>query len=189
MDDFDEEKLDANMYNQIWSSKDLKPDYITSHLNKIFSYNYAETKCRHNGDKYYDFNTQYANSLSKLTGFNSTANILRNITRDIEISLPFNVIELDGVNCTTARNIISWTNIKRAFDEMSIIIQDEGGKIILKSYQVYELTDIIDNLQVALLEIELTTEKTNNAIIRTINTLNLPLIFNESFTGMIDNTS
>ncbi len=51
MDNSAQEKLDLNMYGQVWSSSDLNPDRLTSELSKIFTYNQAETNYRNKSDK------------------------------------------------------------------------------------------------------------------------------------------
>ncbi|CAF4467364.1 unnamed protein product [Rotaria socialis] len=118
MDNSKQEKLDLNMYGQLWSSSDINPDRLTSELNKIFTYNQAETNYRNTRDNYYDFHEEYAKSLA-----------------------------------------------------MSAAL--EGSAIKLGTL----LGNIIDNLQVAIMATELTAEKTNNAMIRTLSTLNLPPTF------------
>jgi microcystin-dependent protein len=176
MDNSKQEKLDLNMYGQVWSSSDLNPDRLTSELNKIFTYNQAETNYRNTSDKYYDFHEEYAKSLAVSGAFKSSASILGILSGSMDISASVNKAE-SGATGKTTHDVISLTDIKKYFDEKSIETEWEGEKIIPKSFQVYKLTDITDNLQVALMAIELTAEKTNNAMIRTLSTLNLPQAF------------
>src|SRR5277367_6231302 len=86
MDNSKQEKLDMNMYGQVWSSSDLNPDRLTSELNKIFTYNQDETNYRHTNDKYYNFNKQYANSLGKSTSMKleDLVRMLGNISRSLD---------------------------------------------------------------------------------------------------------
>ncbi|CAF3255051.1 unnamed protein product [Rotaria sp. Silwood2] len=173
MDNSKQEKLDLNMYDQVWSSSDLNPDRLTSELNKIFTYNQAETNYRNTSDKYYDFHEEYAKSLATSAAYKSSASIVGIASGSMEISASVNMAE-SGATGKTTHDVISLTDIKKYLDQKSIETEWKGEKIIPKSFQVYKLTDITDNLQVALMAIELTAEKTNNAMIRTISTLNLP---------------
>jgi hypothetical protein len=178
MDNSKQEKLELNMYGQIWSSNDLNPDRLTSELNKIFTYNQAETDSRHTSDKYYNFNKEYANSLGKSIGFKGSVPILGNISKTLEGYASVNKTK-SGATRKATYDVISSTDIKKYLDQKSIETEWQGEKITPKSFQVYKLTDITDNLQVALMAIELTAERTNNAMIRTLSTLNLPPKFDE----------
>ncbi|CAF1569788.1 unnamed protein product, partial [Rotaria sordida] len=155
---------------------DLNPDRLTSELNKIFTYNQAETDYRNKSDKYYDFHEEYAKSLAVSAAFKGSADILGIASGSMEISASVNKAE-SGATGKTTHDVISLTDIKKYLDQKSIETEWKGVKFIPKSFQVYKLTDITDNLQVALMAIELTAEKTNNAMIRTLSTLNLPPIF------------
>jgi hypothetical protein len=159
MDNSKQEKLELNMYGQVWSSSDLNPDRLTSELNKNFTYNQVETDYRNTNDKYYDFNEEYVNSLAKSKGFKGSTSILGNISGELEVSESINKTKSGATGKTT--HDAEWNR----------------EKIIPKSFQVYKLTDITDNLQVALMAMELTAERTNNAMIRTLSTLNLPSKF------------
>ncbi|CAF1495497.1 unnamed protein product, partial [Rotaria magnacalcarata] len=176
MDNSKQEKLDLNMYGQVWSSSDVNPDRLTSELNKIFTYNQAETNYRNTSDKYYDFHEEYAKSLAVSAAFESSASIFGIVSGSMDISASVNKAE-SGASGKTTYDVISLTDIKKYLDQKSIETEWKGEKIIPKSFQVYKLTDITDNLQVTLMAKELTAEKTNNAMIRTISTLNLPPIF------------
>jgi hypothetical protein len=176
MDNSEQEKLDLNMYGQVWSSSDLNPDHLTSELNKIFTYNQAETNYRNTSDKYYDFHEEYAKSLATSAALKGSARILGIVSGSMDISASLNKAE-SGATGKTTHDVISLTDIKKYLDEKSIETEWKGEKIIPKSFQVYKLTDITDNLQVTLMATELTAEKTKNAMIRTLSTLNLPPTF------------
>ncbi|CAF1047107.1 unnamed protein product [Adineta steineri] len=176
MDKSTQTKLDLNMYGQVWSSTDLNPDRLTSELNKMFTYNQAETNYRNTSDKYYDFHEQYAKSLGTSAGYKNSASIFELASIGMEVSASLNKTESNATEKTT-HDVTSLTNIKKYLDQKSIEAEWKGEKIIPKSFQVYKLTDITDNLQVALMVIELTAEKTNHAMIRTLSTLNLPPTF------------
>ncbi|CAM4835168.1 unnamed protein product [Rotaria magnacalcarata] len=151
-----QEKLDLNMYGQVWSS--------------------TETNYRNTSDKYYDFHEEYAKSLAVSAAFKSSASILGTLSGSMDISGSVNKGESGAIGKTT-HDAISLTDIKKYLDQKSIETEWQGEKIIPKSFQVYKLTDITDNLQVTLMAKELTAEKTNNAMIRTMSTLNLPPTF------------
>ncbi|CAF4098587.1 unnamed protein product [Rotaria magnacalcarata] len=176
MDNSKQEKLDLNMYGQFWSSSDLNPDRLTSELNKIFTYNQVETNYRNTSDKYYDFHEEYAKSLVASAAFKGSGDILGIASASMDVSAYVNKAE-SGATGKTTHDVISLTDIKKYLDQKSIETEWNGEKIIPKSFQVYKLTDITDNLQVTLMAKELTAEKTNNAMIRTLSTLNLPPTF------------
>jgi hypothetical protein len=178
MNNSKQEKIDLNMYGQVWSSSDLNPDRITSELNKLFTYNLAETESHHTSDKYYNFNKEYANLLEKSLGCKNSASILGKISGDMEICNSLKKAK-SGATGNTTHDVISLTDIKKYLDMKLIETEWNGEKFIPKSFQVYKLTDITDNLQFALMAMELTAEKTNNAMIRILNTLNLPPKFDE----------
>ncbi|CAF0980813.1 unnamed protein product [Didymodactylos carnosus] len=166
----------VSLMHQVWSSSDLNPDRLTSELNKIFTYNQAETNYRNTSDKYYDFHEEYAKSLAVSAPFKSSASILGILSRSMDISASVNKAE-SGATGKTTHDVISLTDIKKYLDQKSIETEWKGEKVIPKSFQVYKLTDITDNLQVTLMAKELTAEKTNHAMIRTMSTLNLPRTF------------
>ncbi|CAF3834265.1 unnamed protein product [Rotaria sp. Silwood1] len=176
MDNSKQEKLNVNAYAQVWSSNDLNPDRLTTVLNKIFTYNQAETNYRNTTDKYYDCNEEFANSLAMSGAYKNSASIHEIASGSLEISASLNKTE-SGATRKTTQDVISLTDIKKYLDQKSIQTEWQGEKIIPKSFQVYKLTDIIDHLQVALTAIQLTAEKTNHAMIRRMSTLNLPLTF------------
>ncbi len=107
-----------------------------------------------------------------------SASILGIASGSMEISASVNKAE-SGATGKTTHDVISLTDIKKYLDMKLIETEWNGEKFIPKSFQVYKLTDITDNLQFALMAMELTAEKTNNAMIRILNTLNLPPKFDE----------
>lgn len=181
MDNSKQDKLELNMYGQVWSSSDLNPDRLTSELNEVFAYNQAETEYRSTSDKYYNFDEKYANSLKASGAYEnsfSIGNILGKASGGMKISALLDKAKSSATEKIT-HDVISSTDIKKFLDQMLIETEWKGEKIIPKSLHVYKLTDITDNLQVALMAIELTAEKTNNAMMRTLSTLNLPANFGE----------
>ncbi|CAF4149251.1 unnamed protein product [Rotaria magnacalcarata] len=112
MDKAKQEKLDLNMYGQIWCSNDLNSDRLTSELNKIFNYNQAETSYRNTTDKYFDFHEEYAKSLAASAGFEASANILGIASGNADISTSFNKAEA-GATGKTTHDAISLTDIRK----------------------------------------------------------------------------
>lgn len=177
-----QEKLDLNMYGQVWSSNDLNPDRLTSELNNIFAHNQVETEYRNTSDKYFNYNEEYAKSLAKSNDFKSRVGIavnVANVSGNLELSSSINKSH-KGASGKTTHDVISLTDIQKFLNQLSIEIEWKGEKLLPKSFEVYKLIDITDNLQVAVTAKELIAEKTNNATVRTLSTLNLPSTFDES---------
>ncbi|CAF4596235.1 unnamed protein product, partial [Rotaria sp. Silwood2] len=139
MDNSKQENLDLKMYGQVWSSSDLNPDRLTSEINKIFTYNQAETNYRNKSDKYYDFHEEYAKSLAMSEAFKSSADVLGILSGSMDISASVNKAE-SGATGKTTRDVISLTDIKKYLDKHSIETEWKGEKIIPKSFKVYKLT-------------------------------------------------
>ncbi|CAF4394054.1 unnamed protein product, partial [Rotaria magnacalcarata] len=59
-----EAKVDAKLYDQVWSSADLNPDRITNELKRLFTYNQTATQRHNYSDNYFDFNQAYAQASS-----------------------------------------------------------------------------------------------------------------------------
>ncbi|CAF3644715.1 unnamed protein product [Rotaria socialis] len=90
MDNSKQEKLDLNMYGQLWSSSDINPDRLTSELNKIFTYNQAETNYRNTRDNYYDFHEEYAKSLAMSAALEGSAIKLGTLLGSMDIYASLN---------------------------------------------------------------------------------------------------
>jgi hypothetical protein len=180
------------MYGQVWSSSDLNPDRLTSELNKIFTHNQLETEYHNTSDKYFNYNETYANSLTKSKeskgGFGIAAAIA-NLSGNLELSSSLQKSK-SGASEKTTHDVISLTDIQKFLNQLSIEIGWNGEKILSKSFEVYKLTDITDNLQVAVMARELIAEKTKKATIRTLRTLDLPPTFgNLTETTVVESSS
>jgi hypothetical protein len=166
----DETKIDAKLYDQVWSASDLNPDRITNELKKLFTYNKTETGRHNYSDNYFDFNQAYARSSSGSGG--GSLNILG-----------FGSVGGNGASSssssshllTTIQSVFSQTEIEHFLTQESIETAWTGEKFIPKSFAVYKLTDITDWLQVAIIAKQLIAEKGNGAIVRTVNTRSTPL--------------
>ncbi|CAF5036665.1 unnamed protein product, partial [Rotaria magnacalcarata] len=146
-----QEKLDLNMYGQVWSSSDLNPDRLTLELNKI--------------------SLIIKRKLIIVTLVINTMTFMKNMPNHWRCQQ-----HLKAQLASLELYQEAWTYLDQLIRK-SIETEWQGEKIIPKSFQVYKLTDITDNLQVTLMAKELTAEKTNNAMIRTMSTLNLPPTF------------
>ncbi|CAF3284192.1 unnamed protein product [Rotaria socialis] len=178
-----EAKVDAKLYDQVWSSADLNPDRITNELKKLFTYNQTATQRHNYSDNYFDFNQAYAQA-SSASGSGS-----------------FNILSFfsggggggsSGSSSnhllTTTQSIFSATEIQNLLTQESVETEWMGEKFIPKSFSVYKLTDIADWLQVAIIAKQLIAEKSNGAIVRTVNTRSstlLPSIRPSVFAGEI----
>jgi hypothetical protein len=56
-----------------------------------------------------------------------------------------------------------------------------GEKLIPKSFHVYKLLNIIDQLQVAIISKQLIADRNHGAIIRTVSALNTPMILKTNY--------
>ncbi|CAF3620074.1 unnamed protein product [Rotaria socialis] len=166
-----EAKVDAKLYDQVWSSADLNPDRITNELKKLFTYNQTATQRHNYSDNYFDFNQAYAQA-SSASGSGS-----------------FNILSFfsggggggsSGSSSnhllTTTQSIFSATEIQNLLTQESVETEWMGEKFIPKSFSVYKLTDIADWLQVAIIAKQLIAEKSNGAIVRTVNTRSSTLL-------------
>ncbi|CAF1187494.1 unnamed protein product [Rotaria magnacalcarata] len=161
----DEAKIDAKLYDQVWSASDLNPDRITSEMKKLFTYNQTETERHNYSDNFFNFNQAYAQSSSASGGGSlGILNIFSVGGNGASAS------SSSGHLLTTTQTIFSQTEIQHFLTQESIETAWTGEKFIPKSFFVYKLTDIIDRLQVAIIAKQLIAEKANGAIVRTVNT-------------------
>ncbi|CAF1503619.1 unnamed protein product [Adineta steineri] len=177
----DETKVDAKLYDQVWSASDLNPDRITSEITKMFTYNQTETERHNYSDNFFNFNQAYAQSSSSAGGGSVSILGLGSAGGSGGSSS-----SSSGHLLTTAQAIFSQTEIQHFLTQESIETAWTGEKFIPKSFSVYKLTDITDRLQVAIIAKQLIAEKANGAIVRTVNTRNgasLPSVRSFVITG------
>ncbi|CAF0726128.1 unnamed protein product [Didymodactylos carnosus] len=173
----------------MWSPYDLNPDRITEELSKMFTYNDTETKRRNSTSLYYDFNkvnmNEHANSHAAKAG--------ASVSAEAHLSVPFGSggakVSASAYGETadsssgslynqlneTTNNQFSSDDIKRMFTQQGTELQFKGEKISPKSFQVYKLSDLTDQVQVGIISKQLIAEKKDGAIVRTISALNFPV--------------
>ena len=165
-----EAKIDAKVYDQVWSGSDLNPDRITSELKKLFTYNQTETERHNYSDSFFDFNEAYAQSSSGSGGGGVSIFGLGSASGGGASSS-----SSSGHLSLSTESTVSQTDIQHYLTQESIETAWTGEKFIPKSFSVYKLTDITDRLQVAILAKQLIAEKANGAIVRVINTRTVDL--------------
>ncbi|CAF3659865.1 unnamed protein product [Adineta steineri] len=167
-----EAKIDSKLYEQVWSPQDLNPDRLTSEINKIFIYNETETKRHNYSDIYFNLNKTHAEA-SAAAGSGAVNVLWGLVTAGGSGSSSESALDYLA---QTSQSIFSQTDIQHLLSQQSIETEWSGEKLFPKSFSVYKLTDITDRLQVAIIAKQLIADKSNGAIIRTINTINKPLI-------------
>jgi len=175
MNNSNEIQISSGLFEQIWSSTDLHPNRIIHELNKIFQYNQDETKLRNDSEKYFNINQDALISLTSID---------KESQGGLHLNSWFNGIGENWINITNRslssdkiiHEIVSETDIQRRIGQQGIEIQWNGEKLIPKTFSVYKLIDITDQLQVAIISKQLIADRNNGAIIRTVNILNTPMI-------------
>ncbi|CAF4641174.1 unnamed protein product, partial [Rotaria sp. Silwood2] len=184
MTSLDQTKIDAKLYDQVWSSADLNPDRITSEMSKLFTYNEAETNKHRNSDNYFNFNQAYAKSSNHLGQAGLDIVDLFSVGGGGATS-----DSTSNSSSTTNHSMYSLTDIQNILNQNSIEVEWTGEKFLPKSFSVYRLTDIISRLQVAFTERQLTVDRKRGAFLRTINIKNTSLsasqLYSWSFVGEI----
>ncbi|CAF1135893.1 unnamed protein product, partial [Didymodactylos carnosus] len=173
-------QLDAALFDQVWSSSDLNPDRLTSELSKLFTYNDTETKRRNDTNTYFDLNKQSLQSTSNshtahggggvsIFGLGSIGGSGGSTTT--------NTNSLQDMLMQTNHDIYSLTEIQRLLSQQQSEFHWNGEKFVPKSFNVYKLVDLTDRVQVAILSKQLIADKTNGAIIRSINPVSTPTVY------------
>lgn len=167
-------EISADIYSQIWSSSDLNPDRLTTELENLFVKNVTETQKRNDSNTYFSLDTNYleqtadSNSVSASVsggGFGVSAAVSGSVSSSSSHSLQDQL-------ASSNQNIFSKDDIEKLLAEQHVQIEWKGEKFIPKSFKVYRLTDLTNQLQVAIIAKQLSVDKARGAIIRTINTLN-----------------
>ncbi|CAF4559030.1 unnamed protein product [Rotaria sp. Silwood2] len=206
MENSKETLLDADTFGQMWSPYDLNPDRITEELSKIFTYNDTETKRHNSSSTYYDFNKANMNKLAESHSAKGGASI----STEAHLSVPFgsggakfsasaygetadsSYNSLYNQLNETTHNQFSSDDIQRMFTQQGTELQFKGEKVTPKSFQVYKLADLMDQVQVGIISKQLIAEKKDGAIVRTISALNFPALpgtFESNTTTSIPSTS
>ncbi|CAF1326876.1 unnamed protein product, partial [Rotaria sordida] len=170
MDNAQKTQLDAKSFDQIWSSSDLNPDVIRNDLNKIFTYNKTATDYANSSDLFFNYDqkeAQASDSRGKMQigwkGFGGSAEAAHSQSSSSE-------------NSQTTHDIVSQKDIRDFLAQQNIETQWSGEKWEPKSFSVYKLTDITDQLQVALVAKQLIAEKSNGAEIKIVNLMSVPTL-------------
>ncbi|CAF1332399.1 unnamed protein product [Adineta ricciae] len=171
--------LDAALFDQIWFPFDLNPDRLTSELSKVFTYNETETKRHNYTNTYFDFNKQ---NLPTSSNSNSASGGVSASFLGITIgcsggSSSSSSNSFYDILMEINRDIFSLAEVERLISQQQTEFQWTGEKFIPKSFHVYKLLDLTDRLQVAIISKQLTADKTNGAVIRTISMINIPVDF------------
>jgi microcystin-dependent protein len=166
-------KLDAKLFDQTWSSSDLNSDVITQEINNLFVYNEAESAKLNFTNLFFDLDKEYATSHS--SGSSSQGSGSVSILNGLFGGSGGGGGSSNSANslfdklAQTTQDTFTTVEIQRLLDEHSVEAEWNGNKLIPKSFEVYKLTDLTDNLQVAVISKQLIADKKNGAIIRTIN--------------------
>ena len=171
MNNSNEIQISSGIFEQIWSSTDLHPTRITQELNRIFTYNHDETQQRNDSQKYFTVNRDALISLTSIENEKQGGLHVNSWFNGIGENLNRSLTTEKSIN-----EIVSERDIQQRIKQQGIEIQWNGEKFLPKSFYVYKLLDIIDQLQVAIINKQLIADKNNGAIIRTVNTLNTPTI-------------
>ncbi len=176
----------------------MNPDRITEELSKIFTYNETETE-KHNDTRiYYDFNkadmNQHANSHSAKGGASVSAEAYlsaRFVSGGAKVSANAYGETADSLSNSlynqlnqTTNNQFSSDDIRRMFTQQGTELAFKGEKRIPKSFQVYKLADLTDQVQVGIISKQLFAEKKDDAIVKTVIALNFPVR-----TGIVESTT
>jgi hypothetical protein len=167
--------LDAKLFDQVWSSSDLNPDILTSELSKLFTYNDTETKRKNDTNKYFNLNKQHLQSSSNSVSGGGSVSVLGLFSVGGN-GASSSSSSLHDILQQTNHDIYSLDEIQRFLFQQQSEFQWTGEKFHAKSFNVYKLVDLTDRLQVAIIAKQLIADKNNGAILRTISTLNPPIV-------------
>ncbi|CAF3806490.1 unnamed protein product [Rotaria sordida] len=174
----------ASAFGQVWQSADLNPDRITNEMSKMFTFNRSETAKHNNRENYYSVNQRKDCYLPVHTPLDvrirtlfTTCSIINHDDRQKKYNEEYE---------TTSHNAVSESDIKKAASHISIEGVWEGEKFIPKSFKVFKLIDLVDQLQVAIIAKQLLAEKSNGAVIRRVG-VSTSLLNNLNFFTSLDN--
>ena len=156
----------ADAFGQVWQSADLNPDRITSEMSKMFTFNKTETQKRNNQKNYYSINQQKDHKLPFHTPLDVRIRALL-MNQCVNIEDDHRKKNCEEYEITT-HNTVSESDIQKAASQASIEGVWEGKKFIPKSFKVFKLIDVVDQLQVAVIAKQLLAEKTNGAVTRRV---------------------
>ena len=188
MDESKQITLDVGLYTQVWSSADLNPDRITSELHKLFSKNDSETARSNNSNTYFNLDTDYLRESSKsASGSASVGGSFMGIGATASASASTAASNsLHDQLSRTNHDVFSLDEIQKLLTEQQVEVEWKGEKFQPKSFSVYKLTDLTDQLQIAIIAKQFSIDKKRGAIIRTISTLDGKKRFRPNRTSEIE---
>ncbi|UJR06572.1 hypothetical protein I4U23_010856 [Adineta vaga] len=156
----------------------LEEQFI-SLLQQVFTYNDTETKRHNYTNTYFDFNRQNLQTLSNSNSASGggSASFLGITIGGSGGSSSSSSNSFHDILMEINHDILSLTEIERLVSQQQTEFQWTGEKFVPKSFHVYELVDLTDRLQVAIISKQLTIDKTNGAIIRAVSMINMPVDF------------
>jgi hypothetical protein len=157
-------ELEASLFDQVWSSSDLNPDTINRELNQLFTYNENESTKSNFTDLFFDLNEKHlSSSQSGLPGSLSGGASFGGVGVNFGYSLKDELAK-------TTKTSFTLNEIKRMLEKRGVKSEWNGLKLIAKSFEVYNLVDIAQSLQTAIISMQRIADKKNGAMVRTVNT-------------------
>lgn len=142
LDSSNEVKLDAKIFEQIWSSKDLNPDVITQQINKMFVYNKTATDQQRNSENYFDLKRDNSGSSSSSVSAGVSGSYM-GFGASFSPSASFGNSWANSM-ATSSKNVYSSRDIQDLLAQDKVETEWTGEKWVAKSFSVYKLTDISD---------------------------------------------
>ncbi|CAF3358089.1 unnamed protein product [Rotaria sp. Silwood2] len=168
-----ETRLEANLFEEVWSSSDLDPDRLVSELSNVMTYNESASEAHNFSDKYFNINQQSSSaSSSQGSGF------LGGIFKGFGINLGGSggsTSSSSHANSSTSHEVLSLSEIQHQLDQSTVEFEWTGEKFIPKAFMVYKLVDLTDQLSVAIFAKELLAQKQNGAVIHSVSGLVTPI--------------
>ncbi|CAF1343195.1 unnamed protein product [Adineta steineri] len=168
-----QQQVTADSFSQLWSSDDINPDHITNEINKVFKENKEETNYLDDSNIYFNVNETAAQSSKTACSADAEVGIkLCSGKMKVQAS---HEQQSSSASAETTHNIMKKQDIENYFTKEGIEVEWKGNKFVAKSFWVNKLTDITDQLQVALVAQQLIAEKTNGATMKRINVMDVPV--------------
>ena len=166
-------ELQANLYRQIWSSKDMKPDRVTAAMNKIFALDKNDSNVDSKDHRRFRFDQSQAESNSKEMSWETGGSILSLAKAKMKVGGKFQTAAAeDSKNATD----VSWSQneVSKWGRERDIEVAWDGEKLYAKSFLVYRLAEIIDQMETTFISKEMTADKSRKPTFRTITSRDTP---------------
>ena len=168
-------RLAISDYKQVWSSNDLDPDEISRTITRAFSYNNDETRRRNDSTKYFNVNYDHLQSSSTSSAKSGKVDasfggsILKAMV-NVGVSVSDESRETDnnqshdqgGVKQTDA---LSEDDLKHRIAQQGVEIAWDGHRWIPKSFKVFKLNSIAQQLHLVIASKQLIADTESGAII------------------------